>query len=169
MRQHGPRARPGFTLLEMVAVVASLGVLLIIISATLVAALKVQQSATSVFHALAVQKQLANQFRTDVSRALAAPDKLENQSAGPECIILRMDKNKHVIYRWENHRVERTEINGSEKSVQRLPAGDYWAEVEFARKGDERPILTLRVIESRPNTDAKHIVEIAAAVGGDRR
>jgi len=165
----GSRARSGLSLLEMSAVFVFLGVLMLVMSGTLVGALKVQQSAANVFHSLAVQKQLANEFRGDVGQALAAPDKLDNESAGPDCVILRMDQDRHVIYRWKDSRVERTEVKDSRKSVRRLPAGDYWVKVAFARKGNERPMVSLRLIESRPPSDVKHIVEIAAALGGDRR
>jgi hypothetical protein len=153
--------------LEILAVMGSMGAVLLLATATLLAAQRINRSAVGVSGRLAVQAALADQFRQDVARATAAPDTFEKQHAGPECLILQTADGGYVVYRWGKGQLERSEYVGRRESRQRLPVGSDRAAVEFSRAGPSGRLVTLRLIEMPGNTPSRHAIELSASLGGD--
>jgi hypothetical protein len=153
-------------LLEMAVTFAFLTAATMLIAVTLVAALNIHRTTTSTFLSLAARNKLAEQFRADVARARLAPDTLGKQKAGPKCCILRLADDKHIVYRWEPSKLERSEQTGSGTSLQQIPIGTGPISVEFARSGTEKRLITLRLIEVHPYKLPQRF-EISAALGGD--
>ena len=162
-----PARRSAFTLFEILVVMASMGPVLLLATATLLAAQRINRSAAGVSERLAVQAALADQFRQDVAQATAAPDTFEKKHAGPGCLILRAADGRHVVYRWDKGQLERSAHVGGRESRQRLPAGSNRAVVEFSRAGPSGRLVTLRLIELPGNTPTRHAIEISASLGGD--
>jgi hypothetical protein len=140
-----------------------------------VGAHNIERSAAAVFHGVTTQGMLAEQFRRDVARASAAPQKAENRVASPTCLILCMTNGDHVIYRWDSDHLERTEKTNAETFVQRIPLGDDRLTVEFSRSGKESRLITMHLSEPEQGAPALRArgrnssLEIAATLGGDLR
>jgi type II secretory pathway pseudopilin PulG len=162
-----PDRRPAFTLIEVLAVMGTMGIVLVLATATLVGAQRINASATEVAQRLAVQAALADQFRQDVTRATTAPDAFEKIRAGPACIILQTADSSGVIYRWEDGQLERTQFLGQKQSHHRMPVGSDQTSVEFLRSGPGGRVVTLRLSEPRGNAASRRVIECSAALGGD--
>jgi prepilin-type N-terminal cleavage/methylation domain-containing protein len=160
--------RPGFTLIEIVAVMFLLGTLMLLAGAVLVGAFQTERLANHISKRQAGQEALAEQFRRDVAMARAAPDTWKEWTAGPAVLILRLDESRHVVYRWHAGQLLRSESGGAMPLARQLPLGGEAFRVEFARSGGEQPIVSLRVIETRRGVDQAPL-EIVAALGGDLR
>ena len=160
--------REAFTLLEMVLVMVTLSVVMLIAVAILTAIMKIGHAASDNYRALVVQSSLADQFRDDVARANAAPATLGKESAGPDCLILRLGKDRHLLYRWQAGRLERSELGGSTQRKSTWPLGNERVKPEFVRSGSEPAVIGLRLVETRPH-GSKQSVEFTAALGGDGR
>ena len=161
----------GFTLIEMVAVISMLAVFILVIAATLWGAVKVERADSAAFHRMTVQVQLADQFRADVHHAIECPDSFRELSASPSCLILKMEENRHAVYRSAEQRLTRTEFVGAEERTLHLPAGGDRVSVQFGRLVADAPIVWLRLIESRGAGSSRRDwpVEVRAALGGDIR
>src|SRR5262249_20499938 len=118
-----PAHRSAFTLFEVLAVMGSLGALLLLATATLLTAQRINRSASGASGRLTVQAALADQFRRDVAQAKAAPGKFEQKQAGAECLILQTADGGHIVYRWGNGELQRSTHLGRRESRQRLPVG----------------------------------------------
>jgi Tfp pilus assembly protein FimT len=162
--------RRAFSLLEMLIVIAALQVFLALIAGTMWAMVRIERSAAADFQRALTQGALADQFRADVAAAATAPGKLDGVAAGPQCLILRNADEKKIIYRWDGEHLQRAAISAAGTTRQRLPLGVDEAAVEFARDGAGR-LLTLRLTEThgQGSTRRQHLVEIRAALGGDRQ
>jgi prepilin-type N-terminal cleavage/methylation domain-containing protein len=160
--------RPGFTLFEVVVVMFLLGTLMLLVGAVLVGAFQTERLANHITQRQAGQEALADQFRHDVATARAAPDKGKEWTAGPAVLILRLDDTRHVVYRWDAGRLQRTESGGAIPLARHMPLGGESFRVEFARSGGEHPIVSLKIIETRRGVDQSPL-EIMAALGGDLR
>jgi hypothetical protein len=147
-------------------VMVLLSILMLLATATVIGALRVQRVATDGFHRAALRNALADQFRADVGRASAAPDEADGQKAGPHCLILRLGDGRLVSYRWHDQLLERLESEPHGQSVRPVPlAGERVG--EFIREGAQRRLIILRFGESRTRESGRHLVEIAAVLGGD--
>ncbi len=169
MRRPSPQVfarRHGFTLLEVIVVMSMLVVVMLMISVVLVGTIRIQQQAMQMSQHLIARGALADQFRSDVARAAAAPKTFGVDSAGPACLILRMTDGKHIVYRWRKGQMERSQEAGGARSSQALPLGNPDANVEFDQSEKGR-ILTLRLIERSKRGGNKQVTEFAAALGGD--
>src|SRR6201995_2036484 len=102
------RRRTAFTLIEMLGVMAMLTMLLGFGMTLLLTAMRADQAASATLRDLSRNAELADQFRTDVARSDAAPERLGEVTAGPTCLILGSG-DSHVIYQWKDHRLTRTE------------------------------------------------------------
>ena len=111
---------------------------------------------------------LARQFRDDVSRAEAAPNKLGNLEAGSTRLILRMPGGATVQYSWENNSLERTEQIGEKESHRLITAGPAGTTIAFDRPTNNSKVVTLRITESSGKGPAKQS-ELSAALGGNLR
>jgi prepilin-type N-terminal cleavage/methylation domain-containing protein len=157
-----------FTLIEIVAVISMLGVMLLLIAATLWGAVRVERADAAAFHRMTVQAQLADQFRDDVHRATACADAFRELSASTTCLILKLNEDRHVAYRWTDERLTRTEFVGAEEMSLYVPTGDR-VTVEFGRPDAGPPIVWMRLLESRGAGSSRCTwpVEIRAAVGAN--
>ena len=162
-----PDRRSAFTLLELLTVMGTMGIVLLLATATLVGAQRINASAAGVAQRLAVQAALADLFRQDVARATAAPDAFEKRRAGPTCLILRTADGGHVIYRWDDGQLERTQFVGHKESRQRMPVGSDRASAEFFRSGPGARVVTLRLTEPSGSATSRRAIEFSASLGGD--
>jgi hypothetical protein len=163
------RRRPGFTLIEIVVVMGALVLILGVAAALLLGAFKLERASAGVYRRLEAQHLLADQFRTDVAQAAAAPDSLNKHKAGPTCLILRMTDGSHVIYHWNDDHLERSVRRGAVESAAPMPVGSQRVSAEFARSGKDGRVITLRLIDSRAEKRVTPRIEISAALGGDLR
>jgi prepilin-type N-terminal cleavage/methylation domain-containing protein len=163
----GVHRRCGFTLLEVTVVMWALGILLLLGTALLVGTFQVQRAAATALNHLSVRNTLADQFRADVARAVAAPDSADQELAGPTCLLLRHAEGGQTVYRWKDGHLERSRLPGGE--TRRLPVGPEGTTVEFFRPGTELGVVTMRLSLPRPHGNAPLVLEIAAALGGDLR
>jgi hypothetical protein len=144
----------------------ALGVLLLLGTVLLIGTFKVQHAAATALNHLQARNALADLFRADASRAVAAPDQLDEWTAGPTCLLLRQAEGGHVVYRWQDGHLERFQQPGG--ATRQLPVGPAGTTVEFLRPGPDRPPFMLRLHLPRPG-GAAAVLEIAAALGGDLR
>ena len=161
----------GFTLIELVAVISMLSVLLLVIAATLWGAVKIERADSAAFQRMTVQAQLADQFREDVRQAIECPDSIKDLSAGPSCLILKMEENRHVVYRWAEDRLSRAEFAGADETTVPWPVGGERISVIFGRSAAEDHVVWMRLLDSRGagSSSREWPVEIRAAVGDDRQ
>src|SRR5260370_266487 len=96
----GPVRRPGFTLLDVVLALILLSVVVLLSMATVMGALRIEQATAASLNRQTLVAGLADQFRSDVARGVAAPNRLDQLRAGPACLILRNLDGRHVVYQW---------------------------------------------------------------------
>jgi len=165
-RRMGRRA--GFTLLEMVIVMWGLAAAMLIGGALILTTTKANRMGETTWGRLNVRADLAKQFRLDVGRAEAAPDKLDDQTAGPNCLILRMPGGSTVVYRLEPDGLMRVSRAGGRESTRVVQVGAAGAQVAFVRPTSPTGVVTLRITEPR-QVGAAAVSEISAALGGALR
>ncbi len=158
--------RPGYTLLEMTAVIAALTIALGLGMALLLTAMRADQVGAATLRDLTRRTELADQFRADVAQAVEAPDRLDKFTAGAACLILRTAGGP-IIYRWHDGTLDRTTLIEGKESRRPITVGEN-STVEFIHPAAERPIITVRVVTSPPHGTASRR-EISAALGGDTR
>lgn len=156
---HGRR---GFTLLETLIVMEVLVIVLALGMAVMTGALRVWQASAAAQMEAGQRAALAALFRADVRHSAAAPERLEQWTAGPACLILQQSNDYFLVYRWQDGRLVRRAVPGGE--MQFVPLGAEGAAVEFMRPGSGG-LLTLRL--KAPQAPAAQ--EIAATLGGDQR
>jgi hypothetical protein len=155
--------------LMVLVALGTLALILLLATALLLGAFKIERASAAVDRRLTAQHQLADQFRQDVAQAVAAPKSLEKRRAGSTCLILRMADDSYVIYRWDDGRLERSVLDAAGDSSRPMPVGSDRVRVEFARTGSKGTLISMRLIESRDGVDGKHPVVVMAALGGDLR
>jgi hypothetical protein len=112
---------------------------------------------------------LADQFRADIARADATPDRLGELTGGPTCLILHRPDGAHVVYQWlDDGGMERIVRAADGETRRVLPVGSANVSAEFARGDGPRPLITLRFVE-RPLSGSARRVEVSAVLGGDLR
>jgi type II secretory pathway pseudopilin PulG len=163
-----PRRRSGFTLIEMIAVMWGLTAALGLGMALILAAVRTDQVAAATLGELSRRGELADQFRGDVARAEAAPEKFGEWTAGPTCLILRAPGDTYVVYRGLAGKVERIIRTGDKESRRPILVGNEETAVEFIRPAGERPLVTLLVNDS-PVRGVVRRTDMSAVLGGDRR
>lgn len=170
MRTHPlrPPARGGFTLLEIVVVMALLSVILMLIAVTVVGATRIERASADAHLRAAAWQELADRFRADVAGADAAPATRGGRDAGPHALFLQVN-GQPVAYRWDAGRLQRSAGPNVDESARQLPLGSDRLSVEFARSGPDGRLITLRLFETRGEGNLVPRLEIAAALGGDLR
>jgi type II secretory pathway pseudopilin PulG len=161
----------GFSLIELIAVLSILTAMLLVVAATLWGAVRIERADSAAFHRMTVQAQLADQFRGDVRQAIESPAAFAELSAGPSCLILMVDENRHVVYRWASARLTRAEFTGTEVKTVPLPVGGDRVSVVFGGSADNDRVVWMRLVESRGAGTSRRDwpIEIRAAIGGDTR
>ena len=160
------RRRPGFSLLEMVVVLWALGIVAFLGTELIVAGCKTGGMSAAADTRAVLRGELAQQFRADVARADATPDKLGDAAAGPDCLILQLPGGTTVVYRWQSESLTRTERTGDREVRRPLPLTPTGLRVEFLRPKDG--LVTLRLTET-PEMGPARVADVAAALGGDLR
>src|SRR5207247_5531781 len=105
----------------------------------------------------------------DVAQAADAPPRWKEAVAGPTCLILQQSAERHVLYRWEAGRLERSEFTGDKPGWRQVLLSDDAAAAEFGRSVPGDRLLTLQFFAIRPNGSKDRLLEITAALGGDRQ
>ena len=161
------KARPAFTLTEMVAVMAVMSVALALLTLTTVGALRLNRACVKALDRLGARQALADQFRADVARAVEAPARWRDDEAGPTCLLLGLGENHTIRYRWEANRLERAEFGGEQTHRRPIAIGDAAAVIEFRRSDSKSRLLTLWLCALRPDGSKERPVEITASLGGN--
>lgn len=162
-----PSSRSGFTLTEMLIVIWTLSVCLGFGVIMVLAALRTDQVGAVTLRELSRRAELADRFRADVAAADAAPERLGEWAAGPDCLILHTAAG-HVVYRSDAGKLFRVVRTGdTETRTPLLLEGDRWR-VEFVRPAGDRDLATLRIVESLARGVTRR-AELSAALGGDGR
>jgi hypothetical protein len=102
-----------------------------------------------------------------VAQAADAPERWQEDVAGPTCLILARGDDRHVVYRWEEGRLERFESVGKTTHRSEFARHGGPADVAFERSGDGGRLLTLRLFTARKDGGKQPSAEITAALGGD--
>jgi hypothetical protein len=162
------RCRTSFTLIELSAAMAALGVILLLVTAIVLGAFRADQLIAGTSNRLDQQHTLADNFRGDVGGASAAPDGWDRWKAGPACLVLRRPDGNHVVYQFDAGTLRRHEQGRSGTLVRPQPVGIDGTTVEFTRGGPGNRLLTLRLTEPQ-GRGAPRQIDISAALGGDIR
>ena len=162
-------SRPGFTLLEVLVIMFALGVVMLLGTATLLGIIQMAHATTAGFDQQLLRSVLADEFRADVAQAADTPANVGEVTAGSTCLVLRRPDGRHIIYRWNNHQLERSEVAGSVTARRWLPLGGARPAIEFSRAGNDRRLIVLRLRQPWGAGKRQRQLEIAAALGGDLR
>ena len=161
------KRRHGYTLIEMMVVLAVGSVLSGVAVALIVALLRSESGARDHIHQSAVQSRLADQFRRDVHAA----DAIDADDSGLVWTFT-LGRGRTVTYRIEANRLERSET--AEKDTQRqetyaLPP-DHTARLDMPEPADS-PIVGLSIIPTAKTLDAKPraTVRFEALLAADHR
>ena len=165
---YGPGRRRGFTLLEMLAVMAGLAILSLMGVVIIAGAFKIHQ-ATSAAHTRANQHEtFVDQFREDVARAASAPASLDKWTAGPSCLILQTAEKTQIVYVDTEGRLERW--RWPKGGAYLLHPGPEGTKVSFDRSGPDGKLVTMKLQPpASPNGKERDPLYISAALGGDLR
>ena len=160
--------RGGFTLIEIVAVLAGLSVLLVISCVILVGIFRLHESSAASHQNLSRHEVFADQFRDDVAHAESAPASLDKFQAGPNCLILSVHGSSPIVYFEEGGEWKRR--SGPKNEIVNLHPGPEGTRLEFSRSGPANRVVTVHI--SRPHSPSamhRNPLEISAALGGDMR
>src|SRR5262249_20174060 len=136
--------RRGFTLLEIALVLFLLVIILVLIATAMSAMLKIDRADAAAFARMTAQGNLAEQFREDVAGASDVPAQWDKLAAGPGCLIPGRPGG-HVIYRWDQNRLQRIEAGAAGETRRPMPVGKDCTGVEFSRAGAGR-LITLKLL-----------------------
>jgi hypothetical protein len=137
----------------------------------LLGALRIEKASAGALQQLAARHTLADQFRADVALAAETPARWQEEVAGPDCLILRIDDRRHVVYRWQENQLTRSSFEAKEEHNYTFPLGspDAPGAVEFGRSGAGGRLISLRHFTLLPSGDKRLAAEFSAALGGDRQ
>lgn len=164
-----PVGRGGFSLIEVLAVIAGLGLLMILSAVVLVSVFRINDTARDVQERRGQRSLLADQFRADVAQAADAPARLGDVAAGADCLLLRKPDGKHVAYRAVAGQLERCEPEPARGIWKWIPLDPVGVAAEFRRSGPDGRLVTLRVTQTAGRGASKRPLDITAALGGDLR
>jgi hypothetical protein len=160
--------RSGFTLMETLVLMTAIALITTLVVVLLQGVFKLEKASSRSLAWLGGQRDLAEQFRTDVAEAAEAPPRWRKDVAGPDCLILARGADHHIVYRWdeEEERLVRLEVEKDQTHRQELALGGRSVSVAFDRSRVGERLLTLRLFMLRK--DGKQpSAEILAALGGD--
>lgn len=158
-------ARRGFSLLELLLVMAVLTIALNFSAVLILSAMRVDQMSAETMHRMTRLTQLADLFRDDVAAAVAARETWGQYQRGPTCAILQGPGDQWVVYQFKNGMIERVARTSEGESRRPIALGPAEATVEFDKAG---AVLILRITEQHKGM-AGLSTEIKAALGGDSK
>jgi prepilin-type N-terminal cleavage/methylation domain-containing protein len=159
------RLRPGFTLIEVLTVMAALSIVVVLLAVVLGGAVRLQRASAASLDRMGAWHEVVDQFRADVAQTTDAPERWQEEAAGPACLILALGQDRHVVYRWEQGRLLRTESAGGGTHRREVALGD--ADLEFGRPEADGRLLRLRLFRAGKDGRRQQAAEILAALGGD--
>lgn len=162
-----PGVRGGFSLIEVLAVMAGLGLLMLLSVVVLVSVFRINDTARAVQERRSQRTLLADQFRTDVAQATDAPARLGDVVAGLDHLLLRKPDGKHVAYRLAADQLERCEPEPDRGAWKWVPLDPTGVAAEFHRTGAGGRLITLRLTQIAGRGASKRPLDITAALGGD--
>jgi len=161
--------RRGTMLLELLVSVMLIGVLCGVFALILNQTMQAQRLQAESFDRLQQSKALADQFRSDVARARAAPEQLGRHIADHETLILQMSDDEHVVYLRENGELRRIVRVKEDDTMERIVPVPFGMTFEFVYP-EGRKLVRLRLTPVRLGKElAGQSLEFAANVGGDWR
>ncbi|HWY85228.1 MAG TPA: prepilin-type N-terminal cleavage/methylation domain-containing protein [Gemmataceae bacterium] len=161
--------RCGFTLIEMLVVMALLTMLTGILVLLLKETLQVERSQAKGFDKVLQSNALADQFRADVSQSESASQEWRNFKADRHTLILQMPGGSHVVYVQQEDAMRRSTFENDNESVRMLPLGSD-VDVEFGGDAGNPNLICMRMhVLRKGNPLPGQALEIAAALGGDWR
>jgi type II secretory pathway pseudopilin PulG len=161
------RQRRGFTLIEMSVIMMALALALALTSLITWGAMRLERTAAGGLQSLTARQAFIDQFRTDVGAAADAPERWQEDTAGPTCLILHRGEKRYVIYRWSEERLERSELDGETARSIPVSLGANPTRVQFSRTGQDGRLLVARLFTVHPDGREDQSAEIMAALGGE--
>jgi prepilin-type N-terminal cleavage/methylation domain-containing protein len=158
--------RRGFSLVEMLCVMALLAVIGVVMAVLLREILDVERIQASAFDQMLQRNALADQFRADVAQADKVLPQWRDYASGADSLILEQGKDCHVVYRWNEGTLKRKIFEGAEELERVLPVGGKQIRVEFIETGATMVRLRLHTLQSGKAASGR-TVEIAAALAGE--
>src|SRR5436190_13336136 len=125
------RHRAGFSLLEMCAVMGTLGLTLSIGGVILITAMKATKVGSTSLLQIRLRSDVVDTVRTDIAAASAAPDQFETWTRSHSCLILERSADEHVIYEWQPGELMRIARTAAGESRSRLSIGIADIAIEF--------------------------------------
>jgi prepilin-type N-terminal cleavage/methylation domain-containing protein len=169
MKRHCQRdRRSGFTLIEMVCVLATMSLLMLFGTSLIVTVIKTGGVGDKTSDRVHQRSELAKQFRGDVAGAKIAPVKADGLEAGPALLLLSMPNGSTVIYRWNEDGLMRIERNKDKETTHRIPFDTRNTQLEFTRPTAGSRLISLRITQT-PSKGQVNITDLSATIGGDSR
>src|SRR5437870_11182027 len=131
--EHG--SRRAFTLVEMLLVLALMGILSGAFALVLLAITRVESGHRAALDRLSAYTILADRFREDVGRAKEAPQHWQTYTAGPGCLILSTARGRHIVYSWKDEQLLRSEVSAAGKHHDEVVLAPQRGIVAFSRGG----------------------------------
>ncbi len=157
--------RIGFSLMEVIAVLAGLSFLMYLSAVLLISTVRIRDASADAVAHQAQRALLIDQFRADVAEAVDAPASLGEWKAGPDCLILRHPNGRHILYRFEADLLLRAAQAARIAEPNWVAQEPALAAVEFHRGGPQQRQITLRLTPA----STKLALDISASLGGDLR
>jgi hypothetical protein len=163
------RRRPGTSLFELSFIIGATTLAAAVLAATMIGALRIEKASANALRQTAVRNTLADQFRADVAVAAETPARWHEEVAGPVCLILRIDDQRHVVYRFEEDRLTRSSFMAKEEHRYTTSLGSPGAPGPTGEFGRAGKLVSLRLFTALPSGDKRLANEFSAALGGDRQ
>jgi prepilin-type N-terminal cleavage/methylation domain-containing protein len=160
--------RRAFSLIEIMAVMACLGIGLSIGAVTLAAAMRSNQLAAGTLLHLRLRSEIADMFRSDVALADSLLESDGANSRSSTCLILNKSDGERVIYESRDGELIRTVRTSTGETKTSFRLGDPNATIEFPAPDARSKLVTMVIVDSPPRGTTRR-TEISAALGGDRR
>lgn len=158
--------RRGTLLLDLLVSIMMIGVLCGVFALILNQTMQAQRLQAESYNRLQQSKALADQFRTDVALARAAPQQWGRYFADQGTVILQMNDDEHIVYQWTDKSLKRSE-QAKDLVNERIVPVPFGMTVEFLQPRESK-LVRLRLTPTRFGKElAGQSLEFAASLGGD--
>lgn len=156
---HPKKSRCGFTLLEMLIVLAFVGLLMTMLGSAVWSLTRINGAAAQTLSDLQSESALADRFRGDLAEAKDAPEFAADFQDSPVCSFQGVNGDV-IIYKSSGNAIERVVFgdNDSQSQSFRIRGAET---IRFDRRGR---LVTLTADGAKRNR-----LVVAAAIGGERR